>query len=76
MLRFKDMFNAALWTNGVMSHNPMAVSVLGWLTITVIFLTSLCIVVPLLLRMKSAPLKGSTPLLMYFGMNWAELYVR
>lgn len=68
MLRFKDMFNAALWSNGVMSHNPMAVSVLGWLTITVIFLTSLCIVVPLLLRMKSAPLKGSTPLLMYFGM--------
>lgn len=68
MLRFKDMFNVDLWQNGVMSHNPMAVSVLGWLTITVIFLTSLCIGVPLLLRFKSAPLKGSAPLLFYFGM--------
>ncbi|MBX9950996.1 MAG: hypothetical protein K2Y39_17630 [Candidatus Obscuribacterales bacterium] len=68
MLRFKDMFNAALWQNGVMSHNPMAVSVLGWLTITVIFLTSLCIIVPLLWRMKTAPLKGAAPLLLYFGM--------
>jgi len=68
MLRFKDMFNAGLWNNGVMSHNPMAVSVLGWLSITVIFLTTLCIVVPLLWRLKSAPLKGSAPLLLYFGM--------
>ncbi len=68
MLRFKDMFNAALWQNGVMSHNPMAVSVLGWLTITVIFLTSLCIIVPLLWRIKTAPLKGAAPLLLYFGM--------
>jgi len=68
MLRFRDIFNANLWANGTMSHNPMAVSVLGLLTITVIILTSLCIVVPLLLRMKSAPLRGSAPLLFYFGM--------
>lgn len=67
MLRFKDMFNVGLWEQGVMSANATAIGVLGCLLITVVFLTSLCTLVPLWLTADKTVLKGSSPFLLYFA---------
>jgi predicted membrane-bound spermidine synthase len=67
MLRLKDVFNPSLWAQGVMSANSMAINILGWLLITVSILTLLCILIPLMLTIRTAPLAGAMPLLLYFA---------
>jgi len=67
MLRLKDVFNPALREQGVMSFNTKAVYVLGVLLISVIGLTFLCIIVPLILTTKKTALKGAFPLFVFFA---------
>lgn len=66
MLHIRDMFNLDLQQQGAMSFNQHAVRVLGLLLIVMLFLTLLCIVVPLLLTMRKVPLRGSLPLFVFF----------
>ncbi len=66
MLRLRDMFHRELWERGA-NNNMKAVFVLGVLLIIVLVLTSLCIVVPLLVRTEKALLKGALPLTMFFS---------
>jgi len=67
MLRLKDMFNLDLVNQGVMSTNPIAISVLGVLLYTVIILSFLCIIIPLALTADKKLLRGSQSLLIYFA---------
>ncbi len=69
MLRLKDALNIGFWNQGVMSSNALAIGILWILLATVIVLSTLCIVIPLIL--SKAPerklLIGAPPLLIYFG---------
>lgn len=67
MLRLRDIFNQSLWDQGQVSVNMKAVFVLGSLLITVLLLTSLCIIVPLVLTTKRETLRGAWPLFIYFA---------
>jgi hypothetical protein len=67
MLRLKDVFNRALREQGVMSFNTRAVYILGVLLISVVGLTLLCIIVPLILTTGKAALKGASPLFVFFA---------
>ncbi len=68
MLRFKDIFNQDLWQQDVSNQiNLKAVFILGELLATVIGLTSLCIIVPLILTTKKEILRGSTCLFIFFA---------
>lgn len=67
MLRFRDLFRPAQWSQGNMSVNLRAVSVLGILLITVVVLSAAGIVVPLLLRTEKGALRGALPLSLYFA---------
>jgi hypothetical protein len=66
MLRFRNIFNREAWKQGQQSFNMKAISVLGFLLIIVIFLTFLCIIVPLILTTKKAELKGTLPYFLFF----------
>lgn len=71
MLRLRDVFNTARWRDqGIVRFNMTAVGVLGILMVTVVVLTGLCIIVPLVLA-RSRELAGSHDpglhLLVYFG---------
>jgi hypothetical protein len=67
MLRLKDVFNRALREQGVMSFNTRAVYILGVLLISVVGLTLLCIIVPLILTTRKTALKGAWPLFVFFA---------
>jgi len=67
MLRLRDMFNWTKMADETMAFNYRAVSVLGTLLITVVVLTSLCILLPLFLTTSKGSLKGAGPLFIYFG---------
>ncbi len=67
MLRLKDAFKPELWEQGETSFNMKAVSILGVLLIVVLFLTSLCILVPLAWTADKSTLSGACPLLVFFG---------
>lgn len=66
MLRPKDMLNRDSWWLGMMTFNMKAVAVLGVLLATVVFLTLICIFVPLLLTYKKGALTGAGVFLFYF----------
>ena len=68
MLRIKDVFTIEpdLLKQGSMSFNMNAVFILGSLLLTVIVLTGLCIIVPLLLTVKKVNLAAAAPFLLYF----------
>jgi hypothetical protein len=66
MLRFRNMFDREMWKQGEMTFNMKAIYVLGILLMTVIGLTFLCIVLPLILTTKKAALKGSFPFFLFF----------
>jgi predicted membrane-bound spermidine synthase len=66
MLRLRDMADRALWQQGTMTSNMVAVYNLGSLFIIVSLLTVLCIVVPLLMTSKQVNFSGSSPLFIYF----------
>lgn len=67
-LRLRDLFNRELWSQEASKRyiNTTPVVILGILLFTVVGLTCLCIIVPLLLT-KKAPPKGSLPLVMFFA---------
>jgi hypothetical protein len=67
-LRLRDIFRGELWRQrlGGTSANVQAVWVLGLLLLTVIGLTVLCIVVPLVLTTERRVLTGSAPLFVFF----------
>jgi hypothetical protein len=67
MLRLKDVFNRELREQGVMSFNTRAVCILGALLLSVVGLTIICIIVPLVLTTRKAPLKGAFPLFVFFA---------
>ena len=67
MLRLRDMFNRELWKQGTMGFNMRAVFVLGALLITVLGLTFLWIIVPLILTTDNSTLRGSLPLFIFFS---------
>ncbi|HEY9715463.1 MAG TPA: hypothetical protein V6C72_18460, partial [Chroococcales cyanobacterium] len=67
MVKLKDMANLSYWNAGNMGFHSVAISVLGVLLFTVIFLTTACIFLPLLLTLKSVPVAGSMPLLSFFA---------
>ena len=68
-LRLRDVFDGALWRAGLGgdSSNVQAVWVLGVLLLTVLGLTTLCIVVPLVLTTDRRALAGTTPLFLFFA---------
>jgi hypothetical protein len=68
MLRLRDIFSKDLMKQGSMSFNMKAVFILGALLCTVIILTILCIVVPLLLTLRRVNLDNATPFLLYFAL--------
>jgi hypothetical protein len=67
MLRLRDVFNPKLWEQGSNRFNMKAVFILGALLLTVIVLTFLCIIVPLLLTTKKGSLKGALPHFIFFS---------
>jgi hypothetical protein len=67
MLRIRDAFNTHLWQQGNMKFNMEAVFVLAKLLITVIVLTLLFLILPLVFKRKRIRLTRSLPFLVYFG---------
>jgi hypothetical protein len=68
-LRLGDIFDGALWRAGLGgdASNVQAVWVLGVLLLTVVGLTVLCVVVPLVLTADRSSLAGTTPLFVFFA---------
>jgi hypothetical protein len=68
-LRLGDIFDGALWRAGLGSDasNVQAVWVIGVLLLTVVGLTVLCVVVPLVLTADRRGLAGTTPLFVFFA---------
>jgi hypothetical protein len=67
MVSFTDLFNTDLWKKMEGGFNLKAVFILAFLLVTVIVLTFLCIIVPLLLTTKKGDLKGSFWLFIFFA---------
>jgi spermidine synthase len=67
MLRLRDVFNITRWSDqGIVRFNMTAVGVLGVLLVTVIVLTGLCIVLPLVVA-RSRSSAGSNRLRQGYG---------
>lgn len=69
MLRLSNIFSPSLQEreDGAMAFNMQAVRMLGILLLIVTVLTLLCIIVPLAATAEKTALKGSFPLLIFFG---------
>ncbi len=67
MLRLRDVLHPGLAEQGVVTFNQRAVVVLGVLLATVLVLTLLCIVVPLLLTLRRTSLRGAAPHFVFFA---------
>jgi hypothetical protein len=67
MLRLRDIFRPERQAQGTVTFNMEAVSTLGTLLITVVGLTLLCILVPLLLTADRSPLRGAAHRFVYFA---------
>jgi hypothetical protein len=67
MLRFKDIFRLDRISLGKTTANMEAVVVLGVLALTVMFLTGLCVVLPLYLTADRRALTGAAPLVIFFA---------
>ena len=69
MLRLRDVFDARRWQDqGIVSFNMKAVGVLGVLLVTVVLMTTACIVVPLLRAGRGTSLnRSAAPYLAYFA---------
>jgi hypothetical protein len=66
-LRWRSLFRSNLYEQGVTSFNVKAVFILAALLAVSVVLTLLCIVVPLLLTVDRAALRGSQPLFVFFA---------
>jgi hypothetical protein len=67
MLRARDVFKPRLWNQGSNSFNMVAVFVLGSLFLLVMGFTGLCIFVPLVLTVRTVPLRLTWPHFLFFG---------
>lgn len=67
MLRLSGAFSRQFWKQGALSFNIKAIFVLGVILITVIALTFLCIIVPLIMTTAKSTLNGSLPLFVFFS---------
>jgi hypothetical protein len=67
MLRLRDVLRIDLLQHGKSTHNMEAVFVLGTLLFTVVLLTALCIVLPLVATSDRRALEGAGPLVLYFA---------
>jgi hypothetical protein len=76
MLRLSGAFSKQFWQQGALSFNIKAIFVLGVILITVIVLTFLCIIVPLILTTKKETLSGSLPLFVFFsGIGFGFMFI-
>ncbi|MGB2819897.1 MAG: hypothetical protein WBF17_02875 [Phycisphaerae bacterium] len=66
-LRWKDLLSREAWRQAAVHGNLQAVTVLGTLLVTVVFLTVLCLIVPLLSKADRNAVKGSGALLVFFA---------
>jgi hypothetical protein len=67
MLRLRDVFDIRRWQDqGIVSFNMKAVGVLGVLLVTVMLMTTACILVPLMRTGRGTSLEGAAPYLGYF----------
>ena len=66
MLKLQNIFDQKVQHEAVLKFNMRAVFILAILMITVVVLTLLCIIVPLVWTTRSGALKGSAPILFYF----------
>jgi hypothetical protein len=67
MLRLRDIFNRTLASQGIVTFNMKAVSILGILLMVVIGLTIACVIFPLARTTDKAVLKGAAPILSFFA---------
>jgi hypothetical protein len=67
MLRLGDVLRLDLLRHGKSTHNMEAVFVLGTLLFTVLLLTGLCIVLPLVVATDRRALDGAGPLVLFFA---------
>jgi hypothetical protein len=67
MLRLRDAWNWRIAEHGKQTHNLKAVLVLAVLLATVLILTTLCIVLPLVMRAGTAEVREHRSLLVFFG---------
>jgi hypothetical protein len=66
MARLLDVFRPSQWKKEATFYNMNPVFIIGGLQVTVVGLTLLCIILPLLLTTKSQVPKTTTPLFIYF----------
>lgn len=66
-MRFQDLFNRAFWQQWDMAFNAKAIFILLTLAGTMLFLSFLCIVVPLKITSKKISLKGTLPYFIFFS---------
>ena len=67
MLRFRDALQSERWSQGAMTFNLKAVSVLARLLATVLALTLVCIILPLAITCRKSSMSGSWPHFIYFA---------
>ena len=67
LMRLGDIFNPDAWAHGGTRQNLRALFILGSLLLTVLVLTFLCIVFPLMVRARAVSLKGTFPFFLFFG---------
>lgn len=76
MVRFRNMFDRELWERGGERKNARAYFILGTLLLTVLVLSLVCIILPLILRMKKGVMKGNWYLLMFFiAIGFAFMFI-
>src|SRR4030095_4300286 len=66
-MRFMDVFNTKLWEEWDMRFNAKAIFILLTLGGIMLFLSVLCIIVPLKITSKSISLKGTFPYFVFFA---------
>ncbi len=67
MLRLRDVLTFNEPKDQALAANMDAITILGQLLLAVVFLTALCVILPLCLTLKRQTLSGSLPLLIYFS---------
>ncbi|MFB0527348.1 MAG: hypothetical protein ACETVT_00545 [bacterium] len=76
MVRFRNMFNRRIWNRGGQRKNTRAYFILGILLITVIGLSFLCIIVPLILKTKKKiPKDAWSPLIFFAAIGFGFMFV-
>ena len=74
--RVGDFFSVKTWTEEIGNHKLAAVRVLGVVFFTVLLLTGLTILLPLLLKSRQTPLREASPLLLFFAaIGWGFMLV-